>query len=254
MRRCRYQTRNLRGAGGRRSRLLRRTRRFPGTVRVAQQALPGAAVEHRLDVLPGVDYLVRLSAGQLHVPAPRVEVGRVRLHVLVRRAHAMRVEDELVRREEQAAVRALDALGARAVVPSRQEGATTTPGALVMHGEREVLRQSALTNYFRTTDRSKKSNDKSLTHPNSLNLPGRRVVAEKGFTETFRLSSCDHAAPARGHRHRAGTTKYLELDRRALHAGDAQRHSTIVNLVVAELLEQSVADLRQTQSFLTLDH
>lgn len=112
-------------------------------VRAAQQAFSGAAVEHRLDVLPGVHHLVRRGAGQLHVSAPRVEISRVRLHVLVRRADAVRVEDELVGREEQAAVRALDALCARAVVTGGQEGAATAPGALVVNGEREIFGQSA---------------------------------------------------------------------------------------------------------------
>lgn len=119
MRRCGHQGGYLRGAGRRRSGLLRRTLRFPGAVRVAQQAFPGAAVEHRLDILPGVHHLIRRGAGQLHVPAPRIEIRRVRLHVLVRRTDAMRMEDELVGREEQAAVRALDALCARAVVTGR---------------------------------------------------------------------------------------------------------------------------------------
>lgn len=143
MRRCRHQRGYLRSAGRRRSGLLGRTRRLPGTVRVAQQTFSGAAVEHRLDVLPGVHHLVRRGAGQLHVPTPRVEVRRVRLHVLVRRADTMRMEDELVRREEQAAVRALDTLGTRAVVASGQEGAAAAPGAFMVNGEREIFGQSA---------------------------------------------------------------------------------------------------------------
>lgn len=44
--------------------------------------------------------------------APRVEIRRIRLNVLVTGSDAMRVEDELVGREEQATVEALDALGA----------------------------------------------------------------------------------------------------------------------------------------------
>lgn len=115
MRRRRHQGGDLRGGGRRGSGLLRRARRFPGAG-VTEQTFPRAAVEHRLDVLPGVHHFVRRAAGQLHVPPPGVEVGRVRLHVLVRLADAVRVEDEFVRRVEQAAVRALDALGARAVV------------------------------------------------------------------------------------------------------------------------------------------
>lgn len=88
----------------------------------------------------------------------------------------------------------------------------------------------------------------------SCNRPGRRVVAEEGLAETFRLPAGDHAASTRGHRHRAGTAKYLQLHRRALHASDAQRYPTIVDLVVAELLQQGVADLRQAQPLLALDH
>lgn len=142
MRRGRHQGGNLRGGGRRRPGLLRRTRRLAGA-RAAQQPLPGAAVEHRLDVLPGVHHLVRGTAGQFHVPAPRVEVGRVRLHVLVRWAEPMRVEDELVRREEQSAVRAFDTLGSRAVISGGQERAAAAPSALVVNRERKVLRQSA---------------------------------------------------------------------------------------------------------------
>ena len=48
---------------------------------------------------------------------PGVEVGGVRLHVLGSGARAVRVEDELVWREEEAAEGALDALGSRGVVP-----------------------------------------------------------------------------------------------------------------------------------------
>jgi len=77
------------------------------------------------------------------VPAPRVEIGRVRLHVLVGRVPAVRVKDELVRREEVVAVHALDALGARAVVTRREEGPAAAPGALVMNSERKVLGQPA---------------------------------------------------------------------------------------------------------------
>lgn len=89
-------------------------------------------------------YLVRWGTRQLHVPTPRVEICRVRLHVFVRRADTMRVEDELVRREEQAAVRALDALCTRAVITGRQKSAATAPGALVVNGECEIFRQSAM--------------------------------------------------------------------------------------------------------------
>lgn len=139
VRRRRDQGRDLRGR--RRPRLLGGARRITGR-RVVEQTLPGAAVEHRLDVLPGVDYLVRGIPRQFHVPSPRVEIGCVRLDVLVRRPDPVRVEDELVRREEEAAVRAFDALGAGAVVPGRKERAPASPGALVVNGERKVLGQS----------------------------------------------------------------------------------------------------------------
>lgn len=139
--RCRHQGRHLRRGGRRGPGLLRRIRRLTGA-RVAQQTLSGAAVEHRLDVLPGVHYIIWRTLGQFHVPAPGIEVGRVRLYVFVRWAEPVRVENELVRRKEQAAVRALDALGARAVVTGGQKRAPTAPGALVVYFEREVLRQS----------------------------------------------------------------------------------------------------------------
>lgn len=45
------------------------------------------------------------------MPPPGVEVGGIGLDVLVAGAHPVGVEDELVGREEQAAVGAFDALG-----------------------------------------------------------------------------------------------------------------------------------------------
>lgn len=79
----------------------------------------------------------------------------------------------------------------------------------------------------------------------ALYRPGRCIIAEEGLAEAFRFPASDHAASTRGHWHRAGTAKYLQLNRRTLHAGDAQRHPAIVDLVVTELLQQRVADLRQ---------
>lgn len=84
----------------RRSRLFGRAWRLSGRRIVAEQSFPGAAVEHGLHVLPRVDNLVRWIPGEFHVTTPGVEVGGVRLHVLVRRADSMRVEDELVGGEE----------------------------------------------------------------------------------------------------------------------------------------------------------
>jgi len=81
-----------------------------------QHPLAGAPVEHGLDVLPGVRDVVGRHPGQLHVAPPRVEVGRVRLHVLGV-GQPVRVENELVWREEQVAVGAFDALGSGRVVP-----------------------------------------------------------------------------------------------------------------------------------------
>ena len=80
--------------------------------------------------------LVVARAHQLEVAAPRVEVGGVRVVVLgVRRA--VEVEDELVGREVDAAVAALDALGPRAVVACRLEEAVATPATLVVHLQRD---------------------------------------------------------------------------------------------------------------------
>lgn len=84
--------------------------------------------------------------------------------------------------------------------------------------------------------------------------PGRGVVAEERFAQTLGLSTRDHAAPPRGDRHRPGATEDLQLHRGALDAGDAQCHSPIVDLVVAELFQQRVADLRQAEPLLALDH
>lgn len=77
------------------------------------------------------------TALQLQMAPPGVEVGCVRLHVLVMRAQPVRMEDELVRREEQAAVRTLDAFGTRRVVARRRERSRATPGTLVVHTEGE---------------------------------------------------------------------------------------------------------------------
>ena len=134
------------------------------------------------DSFPGVGHLVRRTAAQLHVTSPRVEVGRVRLYVLRAGSRPVRVEDELVGREKQAAHGALDALGARRVVPGRQEGAAAAPRALVVHGKRKVFRKS-----------------------------GRTVVAEKRLAQPLRLASGDHTAASRRHRHRSGASQYLQL-------------------------------------------
>jgi len=66
-----------------------------------------------------VHHVVGRIVTELHVPAPRVEIGRVRLHVPGPGAGAVRVEYELVGREEQTAHGAADALGAGRVVAGR---------------------------------------------------------------------------------------------------------------------------------------
>jgi len=165
--------------------------------------------------------VIQRVVAELHVTAPRVEVGRVRLHVTGSGAGAVRVEYELVGREEQAAHCAPDALGPGRVVPGRQERAAAAPRALVVHRKCEVLRQ-----------------------------PRGRVVAQERVAQPLRLAPGDHAAPTGRHRHGARAPKHLQLHRRALHARDAQRHAPVVDLVVAEPVQQRVADLRQAQPLL----
>ena len=63
-----------------------------------------AAVEHGLDVLPGVDKLLgSIDVVERQMSAPRVEVGCIRVMV-ARSGHAVEVEDELVRRQVQLTV------------------------------------------------------------------------------------------------------------------------------------------------------
>ena len=89
--------------------------------------------------------LIGWRSGEVNVAPPRVEVGGVGLDVgdvmVSRRRRLVRVEDELVWREEQVAKETLDALGTRRVVTRRQEGAAAAPRAAVRHVERKVLRQ-----------------------------------------------------------------------------------------------------------------
>jgi hypothetical protein len=115
------------------------------------------------------------------------------------------VEDELVGGEEEAAQSALDALGPRRVVAGGQEGATTPPSALVVHREREILRQTR-----------------------------RRVVPQKGFAKALGFSARDHAATSGGYRHGSGPPEDLELYRGALHARDSQSYTPVMDFVVAE--------------------
>lgn len=196
------------------------SRRRRGT----HHALPGAPVEHGFDVLPRMGHLFRWLAAQPHVPPPRIEVGRIRLHVLIPRRNAMRMEYEFVGRKEQTAIRALDALGPRRIVPRRQKRPAAAPRTLVVHAERKVIGQ-----------------------------PWRRIVAQERFAQPFRLAARYHAAAARADRHRSGAPQNLQLNGRALDAGDAEGHSPVVDFVVAELLEQGVGDLGETEALLLFD-
>ena len=74
----------------------------------------------------------------------------------------------------------------------------------------------------------------------------RLRVGEKRAHESLRLVARDHAAAARRDRHCACAAEDLELDGRALDARDAERHSAIVDFVVAVVLQECVRDLRQT--------
>lgn len=50
---------------------------------------------------------------------------------------------------------------------------------------------------------------------------GRRIIAKKTATQTLRFPSGDHAATPGTHGHGTGPSQYLQLNRRALNAGDA---------------------------------
>lgn len=156
--------------------------------------------------------------------APRVEVGRVWLNILVTRSDAVRMKDELVRGEKQAAIETLDALGAGRVVPGGHKGSATTPGALVEHRKGEIVGKAR-----------------------------RCVVAQEGLAQPFCLSTRYHATPSRTDGHRTGPTEDLQLHWSTLDTSNSESHAAIVNLVVAELLQQSVRDLGETESFLRLD-
>ena len=76
----------------------------------------------------------------------------------------------LVWREEYGAVRALDALGAGRVVPSRDELTAAAPGAVVQDLKREAFRE-----------------------------PRRGVVAEEALAESLSLTPCDHSTSSKHH-------------------------------------------------------
>ena len=56
-----------------------------------------------LDVLPGVHHLIWWVSKQTDVAPPGVEVRRIRLNILPTLSQPVRVEDKLVRGEEDAA-------------------------------------------------------------------------------------------------------------------------------------------------------
>lgn len=64
---------------------------------------------------------------------------------------------------------------------------------------------------------------------------------------------CLTASPRR-HRHSPSPPQYLQLHWRALHARDAQGHAPVVDLVVRELLQQRVGDLRQAEPLVAFDY
>ena len=125
-----------------------------------QHSLPSSSIEHRLDVLPGVDDLIVRVSHQADVAAPRVEVRGVRLDVFPALGQTVGVEHELERtgvrqagalssrlshlvgREEDGTEGALDALCSGGVVPPRYELAPATPGAVVQDLEGEIIRES----------------------------------------------------------------------------------------------------------------
>nr|CAH7717535.1 unnamed protein product [Callosobruchus chinensis] len=79
---------------------------------------------------------------QLHMTPPRIEVRCIRLDVLVVGTESVRVEDELVRGEEQTTHGAFDAFSSRGVVARGQERTLASPGAFVEHCKSKVLRQT----------------------------------------------------------------------------------------------------------------
>lgn len=78
------------------------------------------------------------------------------------------------------------------------------------------------------------------------------ALAEKRLAETFRFASGDHSATTGRGGHGSGPAQYLQLYRGALDAGDAQSYTTVVDLVVAEVLEQGAGYLGQTEPLLVL--
>lgn len=82
---------------------------------------------------------------------------------------------------------------------------------------------------------------------------GRTRVIEKRAHETFGLLARDHAAASRRRGHGAVLAQHVELERRALYAVDAQRHASIVYLVVGEATQEAVGQLREAHALLAVD-
>lgn len=154
---------------------------------------------------------------QLEVATPSVEVGSIRMSVVVA-LELVAVEDELVWREEASTHGAADAFGARTRVAIRKELSAASPTARMTYVERKARRKC-----------------------------GRRMLFEEGAHETFGLAVRDETAAPRRQGHCACASQVFELRRRALHTGDAERHTSVVNLVVTELLEKRTRNLRQAQ-------
>jgi len=140
------------------------------------------------------------------VPTPGVKVGGVWLCVLGL-GHAVRVEDEFVGGEVHITVGALDAFGPGAVVARRDEISPAAPSTFVHHVERKVVWQF-----------------------------GWSILTKERFAQSLCLPFGDHTAAAGGDGHGARPPEDLQLDRGALHAGDAQSHSAVVDLIVAVVL------------------
>ena len=62
---------------------------------MGHHSLPGSSIEHRLDILPGVDNLVVRVSHQPDVAPPRVEVGSVRLDIFSSLGQTVRVKHKL---------------------------------------------------------------------------------------------------------------------------------------------------------------
>lgn len=78
------------------------------------------------------------------------------------------------------------------------------------------------------------------------------MCPEEGFTQSLGLSFSDHPAAPRGDGHSSCAPQDLELDWRALHAGNTEGHAAVVDLVVTVVLQEGVRDLGKTESLLAI--